>query len=291
MPPGALRKCKLPLIVEACIVAPTDYIAIESSTANSVSPKAFVLDDALVAHRSTTRANPQANTRPNAGEEASAPKPLSPSSADGTNTHQEISVETVRSKPIYDFVKRTFDVVSCTAALAVLAVPMAAVAVAIKRDSPGPIFYTQERLGKGGKPFKVIKFRSMVDHAEAVGGAQWASENDPRVTRVGRYIRDTRIDELPQFINVIRGDMSLIGPRPERPVFYEEFERDVPGFHQRLAVKPGVSGLAQVNGGYGLTPAQKLAYDLEYIEHRGPLLDAVIIAKTIKVLFTHEGAW
>ncbi|MEK4621798.1 MULTISPECIES: sugar transferase [Priestia] len=159
----------------------------------------------------------------------------------------------------------------------------------IKLESKGPAFYTQERVGKNGKLFNVIKLRSMYIDAEAKG-AQWASKNDPRITKIGNFIRKTRIDEIPQLINVLKGDMSIIGPRPERPIFTEQFEQDIPGFIDRLAIKPGLTGWAQVNGGYDITPEQKLNYDLFYINNLSTKMDVKILIKTIGVVFTGDGA-
>lgn len=122
------------------------------------------------------------------------------------------------------------------------------------------------------------------------GGAKWAEVNDSRVTRVGAFIRKTRIDELPQFISVLKGDMSIIGPRPERPMFTEQFDKEIQGFKNRLLVKPGLTGLAQVSGGYDITPAEKLKYDLRYIENLSFLLEVKILLKTVKVVLTGEGA-
>ena len=195
----------------------------------------------------------------------------------------------VSGKTAYRFAKRAFDIVSCSCALVVCAIPMAVIAVAIKRDSPGPVFYKQERLGLNGKPFILVKFRSMRVDAESMG-AQWASDVDPRVTRVGAFLRRSRLDEIPQFASVVTGKLSLIGPRPERKVFYDEFEKYIHGFSQRMLVKPGITGLAQVNGGYDLKPEEKVVYDFEYIKNRGVVLDAKIIAKTFSVLFSHKGA-
>ncbi len=121
-------------------------------------------------------------------------------------------------------------------------------------------------------------------------GPQWANENDPRVTKIGRFIRKTRIDELPQFINILMGDMSLVGPRPEREIFIEKFESEVPGFRRRLQVKPGLTGWAQINGGYNVSPYYKLRYDLYYIRNQSIILDIKIMLKTCKVLVTGEGA-
>lgn len=180
----------------------------------------------------------------------------------------------------YDIYQRVFDVLLSTIGI-MMSIPFIVIfGIAVKLDSPGPVFYTQERVGKGGRRFKVIKLRSMIRDAEK-NGAQWAEKDDPRVTRVGRFIRKTRIDELPQFINVLRGDMSIIGPRPERPEFVIEFNEHIPGFIERLCVRPGLTGWAQVNGGYEITPEEKLALDLYYIENRNPKLDLLILVKTL----------
>ena len=190
---------------------------------------------------------------------------------------------------VFRFVKRAFDIVACSAALVVCAIPMAVIAIAVKADSPGPVFYVQERLGAYARPIKVVKFRSMRIDAEAQG-AQWAQGEDPRVTKVGAFLRKSRLDEIPQFWAVVKGDMSLIGPRPEREVFYNEFEKYIHGFSQRMICRPGITGLAQVNGGYDLLPEEKITYDLEYIKKADIGLDLKIIGKTIAVLFSHEGA-
>lgn len=202
---------------------------------------------------------------------------------------ERIDADKLPKRYAYRFVKRAFDVVACSCALVVCAIPMAVVAIQVKLDSPGPVFYSQERLGLKGKPIKVVKFRSMYTDAEA-RGAQWASGDDPRVTKVGRRIRASRVDELPQFWSVVKGDLSLIGPRPEREVFYREFEKHIRGFSQRMMVKPGITGLAQVSGGYDLLPEEKVLYDLEYVKNRSLRMDWGIIWRTIRVLFTHEGA-
>ena len=189
----------------------------------------------------------------------------------------------------YDIYQRVFDVLLSTIGI-MMSIPFIVIfGIAVKLDSPGPVFYTQERVGKGGRRFKVIKLRSMIRDAEK-NGAQWAEKDDPRVTRVGRFIRKTRIDELPQFINVLRGDMSIIGPRPERPEFVIEFNEHIQGFIERLCVRPGLTGWAQVNGGYEITPEEKLALDLYYIENRNPKLDLLILVKTLQVVFTGHGA-
>lgn len=189
----------------------------------------------------------------------------------------------------YRFVKRAFDVASCSAALVILAIPMAAIALMIKRQDPGPAIYAQTRVGKGGRLFKVYKFRSMYVDAEA-RGAQWAAGDDPRVTPLGRRLRNSRLDEIPQFWNVVKGDMSLIGPRPERPVFHEAFRERIDGWEQRLAVRPGITGLAQVEGGYELLPKEKARIDIEYIENRSVALDLSIVWRTLRTMVTGEGA-
>lgn len=198
-------------------------------------------------------------------------------------------VRKVAGGPVYRFAKRAFDVVSCGAALIVLAIPMAIIAAKIKSESSGPVIYAQRRVGKDGKVFELYKFRSMYTDAEA-RGARWAAEDDPRVTPFGKTMRKTRLDELPQFWNVVKGDMSLIGPRPERPAFHEEFCRRIDGWEQRLLVKPGISGLAQVEGGYELLPKEKARLDIEYIENRSAALDLSIIWRTLHTVKTGNGA-
>ncbi|HEX8090503.1 MAG TPA: TIGR03013 family XrtA/PEP-CTERM system glycosyltransferase [Blastocatellia bacterium] len=176
----------------------------------------------------------------------------------------------------------------------VLSLPvMISTAIAVKLDSRGPIFYTQERVGKNGRTFKIIKFRSMCAGAESCSGPVWAEASDPRVTRVGRVIRKLRLDELPQFINVIRGDMNFVGPRPERPVFVERLSEVVPYYSQRHLIKPGLTGWAQIKYPYGASvedAIEKLRYDLYYIKNQSLLLDAAIVFETVKtVLFGRGG--
>ncbi len=189
----------------------------------------------------------------------------------------------------YLFLKRSFDIVASFIGMLLLALPMAVIAVIIKLDSPGTVLYKQERLGKNGKPFNVLKFRSMRMDAEK-GGAQWASNDDPRVTRVGNFLRKCRLDELPQLWCIFVGDMSIVGPRPERKVFYDEFAKYIDGFEQRLLVEPGLTGLAQVRGGYDLEPEEKIVYDVEYIENRSVKMDLKIMFETVAVIFSHDGA-
>ena len=201
----------------------------------------------------------------------------------------ELTEPKVAGGVVYRFAKRAFDVVSCGCALIVLAIPMVVIAAKIKLESPGPVIYSQRRVGKNGKIFNVYKFRSMYSDAEA-RGARWAAGDDPRVTPFGKFMREKRIDEIPQFWNIVKGDMSLIGPRPERPAFCLEFEKRIHGWNYRTLVRPGLSGLAQVTGGYDLLPKEKAVLDLKYIEHRNAALDLKIILKTLGVVSTGEGA-
>ncbi|MBP0725190.1 exopolysaccharide biosynthesis polyprenyl glycosylphosphotransferase [Bacillus sp. RG28] len=187
------------------------------------------------------------------------------------------------------FIKRTMDFILSLIAFIVTAPVVLLFIILIKIDSPGPALFIQERVGLNGKAFRIYKLRTMRLNAE-VNGPQWASTDDPRITKLGKFLRKTRIDELPQFVNVLRGDMSLVGPRPERAFFLVKFNHEVPGFTKRLAVKPGLTGWAQVNGGYELAPKEKLELDLYYIEHQTILLDINIMFKTVKVVLTGEGA-
>jgi sugar transferase (PEP-CTERM system associated) len=192
-----------------------------------------------------------------------------------------------------EFVKRLSDIVISCIMLIVMLPLMALTALAIKVDSPGPVFYRQRRVGKFDRPFTLFKFRSMRADAEAAGNPLWAQRHDTRVTRIGRFIRAARIDELPQLVNVLRGEMSLVGPRPERPHFVEQLSRAIPFYRQRSYVKPGVTGWAQVNFPYGASvedAREKLSYDLYYVKHRSLLLDAFILLSTIRVVLLGEGA-
>ncbi len=201
-----------------------------------------------------------------------------------------MSVDSIKtSKHSYEIYRRIIDIMIGVLGLVIGLPIMIIFGVLIRLETPGPIFYVQERVGKGGKCFKLYKLRSMVVDAEE-NGAQWAEKNDNRVTKVGRFIRKTRIDEIPQFYNILKGDMSIIGPRPERPLFTLEFSEDMPNFLERLKVKPGLTGWAQVNGGYEITPKEKLALDMYYIDNMSVKLDFIIILKTIKVIFTGSGA-
>ncbi|WP_412709812.1 sugar transferase [Atrimonas thermophila] len=191
--------------------------------------------------------------------------------------------------PIKDFLDR---IASCIL-LAVLSPLFAIVALLIRLDSPGPVLYWQVRVGKSGKTFNLCKFRTMVPDAERETGAVLAQKNDPRITRIGRILRKTRLDELPQLWNVLRGDMSLIGPRPERPEFVEQWKKLIPHYETRLLVKPGITGWAQVCGRYDEGPEtvwEKLEYDLYYLRNLSPSLDLEILARTILVVLFGKGA-
>jgi lipopolysaccharide/colanic/teichoic acid biosynthesis glycosyltransferase len=213
-----------------------------------------------------------------------------------------------------DRMRRVADVVLSAAGILVLTPVMLAVAAAVKMDSPGPVLYTQDRVGinrrrrerrrdgrgvssrrvvlHAGRPFRIYKFRTMRTDAEAAG-PQWASQRDPRITRVGRVLRKARLDEIPQFINVLRGDMTLIGPRPERPFFVELLQGEVPHYSKRLLVKPGITGMAQVHHKYDDSVESvrtKVRWDLRYIRQRGPKSDFAILLRTIRTVLTGEGA-
>jgi exopolysaccharide biosynthesis polyprenyl glycosylphosphotransferase len=189
----------------------------------------------------------------------------------------------------YGLIKRTTDIVVSVLVAILGIVPMLIIALLIKLDSPGPVIFRQERLGKDGKAFTMYKFRSMREFAEE-NGPRWAEKEDDRCTRVGAFLRKTRLDELPQFWNILRGDMSLVGPRPERPYFYDQFETYIHGFRNRLAVRPGLTGWAQVSGGYDLKPEEKIVYDMEYIAKMSVGMDLRCIFRTVRLIFTHEGA-
>ncbi|HDV8367701.1 TPA: exopolysaccharide biosynthesis polyprenyl glycosylphosphotransferase [Bacillus cereus] len=205
-----------------------------------------------------------------------------------TSDDQIVQVENRQSK-LYLGSKYILDVIFALLGLIILTPVILIFSLLIILESPGSPFYLQERLGLHGKRFNVIKLRSMRNDAEK-NGAKWAEKNDPRITKIGLFIRKTRIDELPQLFNILKGEMSLVGPRPERPIFTEKFEREIPGFKTRLEVKPGLTGWAQVNGGYEITPKEKLKLDIYYINHASIILDFKIIIKTVRVVITGDGA-
>jgi Undecaprenyl-phosphate glucose phosphotransferase len=204
-----------------------------------------------------------------------------------------INVNDVPLQGFNAWVKRTLDVALSTAALALLAVPFAIIAILVKWSSPGPVFYKQERMGLDGKAFTVFKFRSMEEHAEDSSGPIWARDDDPRATAVGRWLRRLDLDELPQFLNVLRGEMSIVGPRPERPFFVEQFKHRIPQYMLRHKVKAGITGWAQVNGWRGNTSLEKrIEYDLYYIENWSVTLDLKIMWLTVvRGLFQRSAAY
>ena len=213
-----------------------------------------------------------------------------PESFDTTVERNKTIIEEKTNIKIYEYIK---PILGCILTL-LFSIPILIIVflfgIIVKIDSHGPMFYTQERVGKNGKIFKIYKLRSMVTNAETNGESKWAEKDDPRITKVGKFIRKVRIDELPQFLNILKGDMALIGPRPERPDLTEEFAKQIPDFKQRLFVKPGITGLAQVNGGYDHTPEEKLSYDKVYVQNLSFKQDFIIFLKTIKVVLTGYGA-
>ncbi len=189
--------------------------------------------------------------------------------------------------------KRAIDVVLALPCLVLSAPIFLLAAIAIKLDSKGRVFYSQERVGLAERPFTLYKFRSMVHNAEAESGPVWAGSEDPRVTRVGKILRRFRIDELPQLVNVLKGEMSLVGPRPERPFFVSRFKQTVPYYHLRFAAKPGITGWAQVSYPYAATDedaVQKLQFELYYIKNISPLLDLQILLLTLKIVLLGRGS-
>jgi lipopolysaccharide/colanic/teichoic acid biosynthesis glycosyltransferase len=219
-----------------------------------------------------------------------------------------------------DLLKRTLDIIGSSVGLILTSPAFLILPVLIKLSSPGPVFYKQTRVGHNrrrgqrrkaavsslgrcnrdrrrqdihGKPFQVFKFRTMVADAEKKCGAVWATKNDPRVTTLGRIMRKTRLDEIPQFLNVLRGEMSLVGPRPERPVFVEELSTQVADYRKRLDVKPGITGLAQIENGYDSSISsvvRKVQYDLQYIQNCSVWQDIKIMLRTVLVVVTGKGA-
>jgi lipopolysaccharide/colanic/teichoic acid biosynthesis glycosyltransferase len=192
----------------------------------------------------------------------------------------------------YEAGKRLLDLLGGIIGVVFFLLVLPFISLAIFIDSGRPIFYSQMRAGRGAQPYTIFKFRTMRQDAEADGRPQWAREDDKRATRVGRFLRKTHLDELPQFINVLRGEMSLVGPRAERPELIELFQRHVPFYRARLLVKPGITGWAQINYGYASTIEEtvvKLEYDLYYIKHRNLLLDFVILLRTPATMFSFQG--
>jgi len=193
----------------------------------------------------------------------------------------------------YHIAKRTIDIVGSLIAFVVLSPLFIFAIVLIKLTSKGPVLFTQERVGKDGAIFKIYKFRTMKVDAEKETGPVWAAKNDNRLIPVGQFLRKAHIDEIPQFINVLKGEMSIIGPRPERPIFVEKFKKEISDYEKRLTIKPGITGLAQVWHKYDETIAdvrKKIKYDLLYIRKVCLWTDLRIILRTVRVVFTGEGA-
>jgi sugar transferase (PEP-CTERM system associated) len=198
-----------------------------------------------------------------------------------------------RLRPRYRIVRRALSFTVAFCALAVCAPLLPFIALAIKLSSPGPVLFSQTRVGRGGEPFTLYKFRSMRNDAEQVTGAVWAQKNDSRVTRVGQFLRRTRLDEIPQLWNVLRGDMNFVGPRPERPEFVCWLVDQIPYYNLRHIVRPGVTGWAQIRYRYGASvqdSKEKLEYDLYYIKHFSLALDLLIMFETIKTIILRRGA-
>lgn len=186
--------------------------------------------------------------------------------------------------------KRGMDLIISLVGLIIAAIPMAIIAVAIKLSSPGPVFYKQTRLTKDKKEFEIYKFRTMIPDAEKFSGPKFAEKNDPRITPIGKILRSYRLDELPQIFNIIRGEMSVVGPRPERPVFVEQFEQQIENYDYRFAVKAGLTSLSHVYGRYSTYIYDRTYYDVFYVTHYSLLLDLKIILLTSKTLFIKASA-
>ncbi len=201
-------------------------------------------------------------------------------------------VDEARSGGFFEIGKRILDIIGGLVGMIIFVVLLPFVALAIVLETGFPVFYWQERLGRGGREFNIVKFRTMRQDAEKEGKAQMAGENDPRITRVGNFLRATRLDEFPQFWNVLHGEMSLVGPRAERAQWVNTFQQEIPFYRARLLVKPGITGWAQVNYGYAATvedTSVKLEYDLYYIKHRSIIMDIVIMLRTIGTMLGGKG--
>lgn len=194
-------------------------------------------------------------------------------------------------KRLYEFLKRAVDMILSLTGFLALIILFPFIALAIKWGTEGPVFYRQRRIGKGGKVFEVVKFRTMIKDSEKYG-AVWAAKEDPRVTKFGRFLRKTRLDELPQVMNILKGEMSVVGPRAERPEFVEKLKKEIPFYEERLLVRPGLTGWAQINYGKDLNQSdtkEKLQYDLYYIKNRSMTVDSAVILKTVKTVLSATG--
>jgi exopolysaccharide biosynthesis polyprenyl glycosylphosphotransferase len=190
----------------------------------------------------------------------------------------------------YALAKRVVDVLISLVSLVATSPVLFAAVIAIAVEDGFPVFFSQERVGRNMKPFRIHKLRTMVKDAEDTTGPIIADEKDPRITTVGRFLRRFRVDEFPQFVNIVKGEMSFVGPRPERPYFVEQYLTQVPGYRERFNLKPGVTGLAQVSGSYATTPERKLKYDLIYVYHQTLAMDVQIVTETLRVVLTGRGA-
>ena len=211
---------------------------------------------------------------------------------DAINASRLVYSEGFHCRPFRRNSKYALDFAVSAVGLAVTAPLIALAAIAIKLDSPGPVFYRQKRVGKNGEPFEIVKLRTMTVDAEKEGTPRWATVGDVRVTRIGALLRRTRIDELPQLINVLKGEMSLVGPRPERPAFVDAFERQIPLYAVRHCVRPGLTGWAQINYRYGASlddAKRKLEYDLFYVKNHNVVLDIAIMLQTVRVVLWLQG--
>ncbi|MDR0866633.1 MAG: sugar transferase [Candidatus Symbiothrix sp.] len=196
-------------------------------------------------------------------------------------------ISNMELSPEEHFVKRAIDLIFGTIAF-IISLPVNLIITLLVKLDGGPVFYAQERLTEGNRPFKILKFRTMIPNAEKLSGPVLAGEHDPRITKIGRFIRALRLDEIPQLINILKGDMSIVGPRPERPFFVEQFEKMIPEYNYRLTVKAGLTGLAQIEGKYNTSVEDKLRYDLIYINNYSVLKDLLIMLRTVKILFMKE---
>jgi sugar transferase (PEP-CTERM system associated) len=211
---------------------------------------------------------------------------------DAVNSNWFLFSDGFPSGRLHHFLKRSFDIAISLAALFLFMPLMLLAALAVRLESPGPIFYRQQRVGFNGKPFELMKFRSMTADAEKDGVPKWAAAKDSRITAVGAFLRRTRIDEIPQIFAVLRGDMSFVGPRPERPYFVDQLRQKIPFYAERHGVKPGITGWAQLNYSYGASvedARMKLQYDLYYVKYYGILLDVMILLQTVRVVLWPEG--
>ncbi|MDP3013405.1 MAG: sugar transferase [Candidatus Subteraquimicrobiales bacterium] len=205
----------------------------------------------------------------------------------------DIPLVELTKRPVPEWVhliKRLLDIIMSLILILITLPLMLLSVILIKLTSPGPVLYTQERVGQNEKIFTIYKFRTMIEGAEDESGPVLATENDARITKVGKFLRRYRLDELPQLFNILEGSMSFVGPRPERLFFIEKYKKEIPGYEERFKVKPGVTGLAQASGTYATTPETKLKYDLIYVYHQSIFLDIKVLAQTLKVVLTGKGA-